>query len=77
MVSNESIVLEEVLRRAMDDALKLQTSDSAYDRGQLFAYFGVLEWGKEQANIMGIEFADKELQAFDPYALLQKSKKAA
>jgi len=77
MVNNESIVLEEVLRRAMDDAQKLQDSDSEYDRGQLFAYFGILEWGKEQANMMGIEFADKELQDFDPYTLLSKQQKAA
>ena len=70
-------VLEEVLRRAMDEALDLHAKDwpSEEERGQLMAYFNILDWGKQQAEIMGIEFGDKELRAFDPYSLI--SRKAA
>jgi hypothetical protein len=36
------------------------------------AYFNILDWGKQQADIMGVKFADQELQGFDPYRLLLK-----
>lgn len=70
-------VLEEVLRRAMDEALILhgRKTLSEEDRGALLAYFNILDWGKQQAEIMGLEFGDRELQAFDPYVLI--SRKAA
>ena len=65
-------VLEEVLRRAMDEALDLRNKDrlSEEEHGQLTAYFNILDWGKQQAEIMSIEFVDTELQAFDPYSLI-------
>lgn len=67
----DRVVLEEVARRAMDDGLALVNKGglSDYDEGALFAYFNILDWAKQQADVHGIEFDDKELQAFDPYLL--------
>jgi hypothetical protein len=67
----EAVVLEEVARRAMDDGIALVNKGglSEYEQGMLFAYFNMLDWAKQQAEINGIEFADKELQAFDAYSL--------
>lgn len=74
-MSAESVVLEEVLRRAMDDALELAKKDKRSERedGELYAYFAVLEWGKQQADSLGVQFGDQELQGFDPYRLLAGS----
>lgn len=70
-MSIEGVVLEEVVRRVMDDGLALVHKGdlSDYEQGVLFAYFNILDWAKQQAEIHDIEFADKELQAFDPYDL--------
>ena len=64
--------LEAVLRLAMDEALALRGKDpfSDEDQGALTAYFSLLELGKQQAAARGLRFADAELDAFDPYALL-------
>jgi len=72
---NENVayaVLEEVLRRAMDESLILKSRNdlSEEERGALLAYFNILDWGKQQAEFMELEFGDRELQAFDPYSLL-------
>jgi hypothetical protein len=74
-MSAESAVLEEVLRRAMDDGLELAKKDKRSEReeGEIFAYFSLLDWGKQQAELLGIEFVDQELQSFDPYRLLSRS----
>ena len=71
---NAAVVLEEVLRSAMDEALSLQAKDylNDADSAALMAYFNILDWGKQQADIMGVKFADQELQGFDPYRLLLK-----
>ena len=47
-MSAEYVVLEEVLRRAMDDGLALAQKDhlSDYEEGQLFTYFSMLDWAK-------------------------------
>jgi hypothetical protein len=70
----ENVVLEEVLRRAMDDALELAKKGNRNEReeGELYAYFSLLDNAKQQADLLGIRFADQELQAFDPYQLLGK-----
>lgn len=70
----ERVVLEELARRVMDDGLELVSKGglSDYEQGQLFAYFNILDWVKQQAEINGIEFDDKELQAIDPYRLSTK-----
>ena len=73
-MSAEYIVLEEVLRRVMDDALELvnQGKRSEREDGELYAYFTILDNAKQQADLLGVQFEDKELQAFDPYQLLIK-----
>ena len=70
-------MLEEVLRRAMDDGLELAKKDKLSEReeGEVFAYFSLLDWGKQQAALLGIKFGDQELQSFDPYQLLNSSGK--
>ena len=72
--SAEYVVLEEVLRRVMDDGLALAEKGKRSDRedGELYAYFTILDHAKQQAHLLGIQFADQELQAFDPYELLAK-----
>ncbi|MFO1420785.1 MAG: hypothetical protein U1F59_07625 [Candidatus Competibacteraceae bacterium] len=71
-MSAESVVLEEVLRRALDDALDIARKEvrSEREEGELFAYFSLLDWAKQQADVLDVRFADQELQAFDPYQLL-------
>jgi hypothetical protein len=77
-VSSEYVVLEEVLRRAMDDARELAEKElrSEREEGELYAYFGILEWAKQQADLLGVDFTDKDLKALDPYSLLGKDKAA-
>ena len=71
-MSAKSVVLEEVLRRALDDALDIARKEvrSEREEGELFAYFSLLDWAKQQADGLDVRFADQELQAFDPYQLL-------
>ena len=65
---------EEIMRRAMDEALSLQAENPISEEsiGALQAYFNIIDWGKQQADLLGIEIGDQELKAFDPYSLLQK-----
>ena len=74
-MSAEYVVLEEVLRRAMDDALELAKKDKRSERedGELYAYFTILDSAKQQADLLSVQFGDQELQAFDPYQLLARS----
>lgn len=71
-MSIERAVLEEVARRVIDDGLELTNKSnlSDFEEGLLFAYFDILDWTKQQAELNGIEFDDGALQAFDPYTLL-------
>lgn len=71
-------VLEEVMRRAMDEGIELRDKWplTERDEGALMAYFTLLDWGMSQANLSGVEFADRELQGFDPYSLIN-SRQAA
>ncbi len=71
-MSAEYVVLEEVLRRVMDDGLELVKKSQRSERedGELYAYFTILDNAKQQADLMDIQFGDKELQTFDPYQLL-------
>ena len=73
-----AVVLEEVMRRAMDEGIELRDKGplSERDEGALMAYFTLFDWGMTQAKLSGVEFADRELQGFDPYSLLN-SRKAA
>jgi hypothetical protein len=67
------VVIEEVMRAAVDAARKAATSAAAGDRhaaGQVFAYHNILDVLKEQATLLGVVFADIELQGFNPDELL-------
>lgn len=65
---------EEIMRRAMDEALNIQSASPVNDQkaGELQAYFNIIEWGKQQAELQGVEIIDQELKDFDPYTLLVK-----
>jgi hypothetical protein len=70
------VVLEEVMRAALNAARKATAQAAAGDRhaaGQVFAYYDVLDVLKEQINLLGLEFADTELAPFDPDELLRAS----
>ena len=70
--SADYALLEEVLRRALDEASELAAKAARSDReeGELFAYFNVLEWAKQQAEILGVGFEDKGIRELDPYRLI-------
>jgi hypothetical protein len=70
-MSIESAVFEGIARRAMDDGMALVNKGclSDYEQGMLFAYFDILDWAKQPAEMHRIKFNDKELQEFDPYTL--------
>lgn len=61
-------VLEEMLSMAIDDAMELRDKpeSDAFSRGQVFALYNLIAWGKTQAAIMELEFDDKTIAAFDP-----------
>ena len=65
---------EEILRRAMDEALELSSKQpmTEENRGAMMAYFNILDWGKEQAGLFGIDIGDQELRDFDPCSLMPK-----
>lgn len=68
------VVLEEVMRAAMDAALKAAPRAASGDKhaaGEVFAYYNALDVFKEQAEIVGMQISDRELAAFDPDALLK------
>lgn len=72
-------VLEEVLSRAIDDALELRDAPESdkLARGQVFALYNMISWAKTQAGIMGVEFDDQNIARFDPDRELLNYKKRA
>jgi hypothetical protein len=73
-------VLEEVLSMAIQEAMQLRdkAQKSEFDDGQVFALYNQIHWAKEQAAIMGVEFDDKSIAAFDEdKELLNYRKQAA
>ena len=68
------VILEEVLRFAMDEAVTLHAKRTLTeeDYGALMAYLNLLELGKQQASTQGIKFDDFELDEFDLYSLIDK-----
>lgn len=66
------VVLEEVLTKALDEAERLAGSQDPEERGRLLAYFDILSWAKDQAQVFGVRFDDSKLEALDPYALIGK-----
>lgn len=75
----EQTILEELLSSAIESALEArENADSnPFDNGRLMAYYDVITTAKEQATIMGIEFSDKTIAAFDPDAELVNWKRKA
>ena len=68
------VVLEEVMRAALESARKAAVQAAAGNRhaaGQVFAYHDVLDVLKEQASLLGVQFDDRELAAFDPDELIR------
>jgi hypothetical protein len=61
-------VLEELLSAAIEAALKARkhADRDAFENGKLMAYYDIITTAKEQAEVMGIEFADKTIADFDP-----------
>lgn len=75
---NAYVVLEELMRMAMDEAVALREKHDLTDEehGEMMAYFKILDAGKQQADIFGMKFIDRELDAFDPYSLIGVRKAA-
>ena len=69
-------VLEEVIRRAMDDGIVLKNKDelTQFEEGMLFAYVHLIDWAQQQSEVWNVKFNDKDLQAFDPYTLFRHQK---
>jgi hypothetical protein len=67
-VSKEQVVLEELLTAAIDAALKAceKADKDPFEKGLLMAYYDLITVAKEQARIVGLEWRDKRLGAFDP-----------
>mgnify|MGYP001586505281 FL=1 len=61
-------VLEELLSAAIEAALNARkhADRDPFENGKLMAYYDIIMTAKEQAEVMGIEFADKTIAAFDP-----------
>lgn len=68
------VVLEEVMRAALESARKAAQQAAGGDRhaaGRVYAYHDVLDVLKEQAELLGIQFDDRELASFDPDELIR------
>ncbi len=77
-MSPAQVVLEELLSSAIESALEARGKMAAGDKfqeGLLMAYYDIITWAKTQADIVGIEFADKNIAAFDPDKELLRGKK--
>jgi hypothetical protein len=73
MSDNAQILLESVMKAAIDAARQLKEPAAAGDsfsQGEIMAYYDILDVIKEQAELAGIEFNDPELSDFDPDELL-------
>jgi hypothetical protein len=61
-------VLEELLSAAIEAALNARkhANRDPFENGKLMVYYDIITTAKEQAEVMGIEFADKTIADFDP-----------
>lgn len=69
-------VLEQVMQTAIAagrEAAGGAASGDAYDRGQVMAYYNVLDVIKEQLDLLGIQLAQQGLNHYDPDELLRLS----
>lgn len=78
-IQSAQVVLEEVLGAAIEAALeaRAKAAGDPIERGQLMAYHDIISVAKEQAALLGLEFRDKNIAAFDPDDLLKPAKRAA
>lgn len=76
-MNTEKALFEEVLDRALDDALELIEKGelTEFEDGILFGLFSVLDWAKQQAEIWDVEFSDERLRKLDPYDLVNRRTK--
>ncbi len=67
-MNSAQAVLEELLSSAIESALesRAKAQTDPFERGTLIAYYDMISFAKTQAEVMGIEFADKTIAAFDP-----------
>ena len=77
--SKQQVVIEELLTAAIDAGMKARRKAAMdpFENGRVSAYYDVIRWIKEQADILEIEFADQSLAKFDPDELLKPEKQAA
>ena len=62
MADKHKQLLEEVMLTALENSQQTRLlPDSAFNRGQLTAYYEVLKSGKELAELMRIKFDDDRL----------------
>jgi hypothetical protein len=74
------VVLEEVMRAALDAARSAARQAAAGDRhaaGQVYAYHNVLDVFKQQAEVLGMQIDDRELAALNPDDLIKRPRAAA
>ena len=75
-VSKEQVVLEEVLRAAINAAreARARTVSDPFEEGLMMACYDLITVAKEQAELMELEFIDRTIAGFDPDELLRALK---
>ena len=75
-VSKEQVVLEEVLRAAINAAreARARAVSDLFEEGLMMAYYDLITVAKEQAELMELEFIDRTIAEFDPDELLRALK---
>lgn len=78
-VSKEQVVLEEVLSHAIEAAreARARAKSDVAEMPVLNAYYDIITVALEQADLMGLQFVDKTIAAFDPNELILRKPKAA
>jgi len=71
------IILREVLSTARTAALLAHGKADAFSRGQVTAYYDLLDVAATQAQAMDVPLLDLGLDAFDPVSLLSPPRQAA
>lgn len=69
-------IMADALVAARASAAKAAQGD-AQSRGEVFAYHDFLAVAKQQAELMGLEFADRTLTSLDPDELLRSARAKA
>lgn len=72
---DNSVVLEELVIKLKSQADQLKGSESLHDQGQLYAYYDVLSFMRDQAKVLGVDASEIGLD-FDIDALLLRREAA-